>query len=130
MVEPVRRSFARACLETRLALDLTQQQVAQRVGVSRSYVSKLETGMIDPDLSMVERIAEALGLDVQLVTRPPTFPAGAHVRDSVHARCSAYVDRRLRNLGWETAREVEIAHGRSHGWIDLLAFDHRTGTSS
>jgi hypothetical protein len=26
------------------------------------------------------------------------------------------------------AREVEIVHGRSHGWIDLLAFDRRTGT--
>jgi hypothetical protein len=47
---------------------------------------------------------------------------------SVHARCSAYLDRRLRNQGWETTREVEIVHGRSHGWIDLLAFDRRTGT--
>ena len=26
------------------------------------------------------------------------------------------------------AREVELVHGRSHGWIDLLAFDARTGT--
>jgi hypothetical protein len=25
-------------------------------------------------------------------------------------------------------REVEIHHGRSHGWIDLLAFDPRTDT--
>jgi hypothetical protein len=27
-----------------------------------------------------------------------------------------------------TAREVEIVQGRSHGWIDLLAFNERTGT--
>jgi hypothetical protein len=27
-----------------------------------------------------------------------------------------------------TAREVEVVHARSHGWIDLLAFDPRTGT--
>jgi len=26
------------------------------------------------------------------------------------------------------AREVELVHGRMHGWIDLLAFDARTGT--
>ena len=115
-------------METRIGLDLTQRQVADRVGVSRSYISKLEVGSIDPDLSMVERVAEALGLEVQLVAHRPVFPGGPRVRDTVHARCSAYVDRRLRNLGWETAREVEIVHGRSHGWIDLLAFDRRTST--
>lgn len=128
MVGTLRRTFAAACLETRIALDLTQQQVAERVGVSRSYIAKLERDRIDPDLAMIERIAEALGLELELLARPPVFPAGGHVRDAVHARCSAYVDRRLRSLGWETAREVEIVHGRSHGWIDLLAFDPRTGT--
>jgi hypothetical protein len=45
----------------------------------------------------------------------------------VHARCSGYVDRRLRTGGWQTAREVEIVSGRSHGWIDLLSFDQTTG---
>ena len=44
-------------------------------------------------------------------------------KDHVHARCSLYVDRRLRQAGLVTAREVEIVHGRSHGWIDLLAYD-------
>jgi transcriptional regulator with XRE-family HTH domain len=121
-------TFARACAETRIGLDLTQQQVADRVGVSRSYIAKVELGRSAPDLEMVERIAEALGLELSLVTRGPIFPGGQRVQDAVHARCSAYVDRRLRNLGWETAREVEIVHGRSHGWIDLLAFEPRTGT--
>src|SRR5690349_24665440 len=115
MTGTIRRTFAQVCLETRLGLDLTQQQVADRVGVSRSYIAKLERGRIDPDLSTVERVAEALGLDVQLIARPPIFPGGRHVRDSVHARCSAYVDRRVRTMGFETAREVEIIHGRSHG---------------
>ena len=121
-------AFARACVETRISLDLTQQQVAARVGVSRSYIAKVERGGIDPKLSMVERIAEALGFELELRTARPVFPAGRPIRDSVHARCSAYVDRRLQAAGWVTAREVEIVHGRSHGWIDLLAFDPRTGT--
>lgn len=38
------------------------------------------------------------------------------------------MDRRLRATGLITAREVEVVHARSHGWIDLLAFDHRTST--
>jgi len=48
-------------------------------------------------------------------------------RDLAHARCSAYVHRRLEALGFECRREVEIVEGRSHGWIDLVAFDRRTG---
>jgi transcriptional regulator with XRE-family HTH domain len=124
----LRMTFARACADTRISLDLTQQQIAERVGVSRSYIAKVELGQIDPPLTMVDRIAEALGLDVALDIRQPVFPGGPHVRDAVHARCSAHADRHLRKLGWTTAREVEIVHGRSHGWIDLLAFDPRTHT--
>ncbi len=124
----LRKTFARACFDTRISLDLTQHQIADRVGVSRSYIAKVELGLIDPSLVMVERIAEALGLEISLDIKPPLFPSGARVRDAVHARCSAYVDRRLRALGWSVAREIEIVHGRSHGWIDLLAFDQRTGT--
>jgi transcriptional regulator with XRE-family HTH domain len=124
----LRMTFARGCVDARISLDLTQQQIAARVGVSRSYIAKVELGQTDPPLTMVDRIAEALGLDVSLDIRQPVFHGGPRVRDSVHARCSAYVDRHLRALGWATAREVEIVHGRSHGWIDLLAFDQRTRT--
>ncbi len=124
----LRATFAQAAFDARLALDLTQQQVAHRVGVSRSYIAKVELGLLAPSLGMIERIGDALGLEIQLVIRAQVFPAGTRVNDAVHARCSAYVDRRLRALGWETAREVEIVHGRSHGWIDLMAFDRRTGT--
>jgi transcriptional regulator with XRE-family HTH domain len=121
-------TFGRACLETRLGLDVSREELAGRVGVTPSYIGRVERGLANPSLTLVERIAEALGLDMQLVFREPIFPAGPRVRDAVHARCSAYVDRHLRALGWATAREVEIVHGRSHGWIDLLAFDQRTRT--
>jgi transcriptional regulator with XRE-family HTH domain len=125
---PIRTTFGRACLETRLGLDVSRDELAGRVGVTPSYIGRVERGLANPSLTLVERIAEALGLDMQLVFRGPIFPAGPCVRDSVHARCSAYVDRHLRALDWATAREVEIVHGRSHGWIDLLAFDQRTRT--
>lgn len=124
----IRVGFGRACRETRLSLDISREALAGRVGVTGRYIALIERGEANPSLRLVEAIADALGLDLQLSIRPPVFPAGPHLLDAVHARCSAYVDRRLRGLGWVTAREVEIVHGRSHGWIDLLAFDHRTGT--
>jgi transcriptional regulator with XRE-family HTH domain len=127
-IRPIRIAFAKACLATRLDLDISRQELADRVGVTASYIGQIERGWANPSVALIEAIAEALGLVLQLYIRPPVFPGGPHVRDAVHARCSAYVDRHLRALGWVTAREVEIVQGRSHGWIDLLAFDARTGT--
>jgi transcriptional regulator with XRE-family HTH domain len=123
----LRKSFGEACLATRVGLDVTRVELGRTVGVTPSYIGRIERGEANPPLSLVEAIASALGLELMLSFRGPIFPAGQRLKDAVHARCSAYVDRRLRGEGWLTAREVEIVHGRSHGWIDLLAFDPQTG---
>jgi len=39
----------------------------------------------------------------------------------------AHVQRRLEAAGWLVQREVEVVHARSHGWIDVLAFQPATG---
>ncbi len=106
---------------------MSQQLLADQVGLSRGYVAAIECGTANPTLEVVDRISLALGLEAQLVLRAPIL-LEARQRDLVHARCSGYVDRRLRSLGWRTAREVEVVHGRSHGWIDCLAFDPMRGT--
>lgn len=125
---PIRTTFACLCRDTRTRLRLTQRQLADPVGVSRGYIANIERGRANPSLEVVERIAAALGLEIELVARSPVVIGGGRQRDLVHARCSGHVDRRLRTAGWLIAREVEVAQGRSHGWIDLLAFDPRTGT--
>lgn len=127
-METLRLSFGRACLAARLSLDVSRDAIAARVGISARYVAMIEAGTANPTLRLVESLSAALGIEVGLDIRPPIFPGGVRVRDSVHARCSAYVDRRLQIAGWMTRREVEIVSGRSHGWIDLLAFDPATGT--
>ena len=124
----LRRTFARVCRETRLRLGLSQERLATAVGVSRGHIARIELGRANPSLDLVARIASALGLEIDLVARTPVIIGARSQRDAVHARCSGYADRRLRELGWLTAREVEIVHARSHGWIDLLAFDPTSGT--
>jgi transcriptional regulator with XRE-family HTH domain len=121
-------TFAELCRNTRLRLGRTQRELGDAVGVTHGYIAKIELGRADPSLDLVERIADALDLEIELVARPPVIIGESRQRDLVHARCSGHVDRRLRTAGWLTAREVEIIHGRSHGWIDVLAFDPRTGT--
>jgi len=89
-------------------------------------IAEIETGRGNPSLDAVTRIGDALGLELDLSGRPP-ISLGAKPRDAVHARCSGYVDRRLRSAGWQTRREIAVSAGRIHGWIDLLAFDPRSG---
>lgn len=45
----------------------TQAEFAQRVGLSTPYVSEIERGIADPQLSTVERIAGELGLSLSLI---------------------------------------------------------------
>ena len=125
---PPRMTLAKACREGRLALGLSQEQLARKVGVARSYIAAIEVGRANPTLDVVVRIVTALGFELDLGLRPPVIVGDRRQRDLVHARCSGHVDRRLRAAGFETAREVPIVDGRWRGWIDLLAFDPRTGT--
>ena len=47
----------------RLAENLTQTQMAERIGTSQSYYSQLESGARKPGIGMVGKIARALGVD-------------------------------------------------------------------
>jgi transcriptional regulator with XRE-family HTH domain len=104
----------------------SQQAPAAAAGVSRSLVAEIEAGRANPSLEVVSRLGDALGLELEILGRQPVV-IGTRVRDAVHARCSGYTDRRLRTAVWQTAREVEVTGAGAHGWIDVLAFDPRTG---
>lgn len=45
---------------------LTQSELAERLGVNKSYVSRVENGITSPSVAMFYRIANALGLRVEL----------------------------------------------------------------
>ncbi len=122
--EPIRVTFGRACLDIRLRLGLSLEQVAPAAGITPSYLARIERGFANPTVDTVQRVSDALGLQLFLDVRPPVFLGSPPpMRDFVHARCSAYVDRRLRAEGWSTVREVAVVDGRYRGWIDMLAFD-------
>jgi transcriptional regulator with XRE-family HTH domain len=109
-------------------LRLSQREIAVAAGLSRAHVATIERARANPSLDVIERVSRALGLELELMIHPPAIVGEPRQRDLVHARCSGYVDRRLRAAGWLTDRETEILDGRSHGWIDLIAFEPRSGT--
>lgn len=125
--ELIRVTFGRACLDVRVRLGLSLEEVAPAAGITASYLARIERGFANPTVDTVQRVSDALGIQLFLDVRPPVFLGSRPMRDVVHARCSAYVDRRLRADGWSTAREVTLVDGRYRGWIDLLAFDPTTG---
>lgn len=43
---------------------LTQTELARRAGISRGYLSRLEIARQDPTLSVLEKLAKALGVKV------------------------------------------------------------------
>lgn len=46
--------------EARRKKGLTQEQLAKKIGVNRSVISKYESGMIEPSVTQIEKIADAL----------------------------------------------------------------------
>jgi len=46
--------------EIRERKGMTQEALAEKVGVSRAYLSRLEMGRHDPPLSLLRRLAKAL----------------------------------------------------------------------
>lgn len=57
---------AQILFDARKNAGLTQQELADRIGVDKGYVSRIERGLITPSVSTIYRIAAAMGLTVEL----------------------------------------------------------------
>jgi len=56
------RQFGRRLKALREARDMSQAVLAERAGLTREYVNKLEAGKYDPTLGTMGRLAKALGV--------------------------------------------------------------------
>ncbi|WP_300904192.1 helix-turn-helix transcriptional regulator [uncultured Alistipes sp.] len=52
--------------ERRKELKMSQTALAEKIGTKQSYIARIEKGEVDIQLSSLLRIANALGLNVQL----------------------------------------------------------------
>lgn len=72
-------NFAITLAEARRRLNLTQQQLAAKLGVSQSYVAKLEGGEANPTLERIGSLLAVVGLSLitdttALSPYPDTLP--------------------------------------------------------
>ena len=54
--------IARIVIQHRMALGLTQQELAERMGTSHSAISRIESGQHKTSVETLRRLADALGL--------------------------------------------------------------------
>ena len=105
-------SFGRVTRERRRQLDLTQEEVAQRIQTSVPYIGHLEAGKRHPSRQVVVKLADALGLDVRdlfLLANPKVGSLISEQQDSGGTSAwNAFVkDRKLRKIHNITNQEME-----------------------
>ena len=53
--------------EARKHEKITQSQLAEKIGTNKTYISRIENGLIEPGVGTFFRIIDALGLKVEIV---------------------------------------------------------------
>lgn len=67
--EPILRAAAAEIKARRGQLNISQEELAHRAGVHRSFVARLEVAETQPSLAVLFRLAAALDIDVGEMTK-------------------------------------------------------------
>lgn len=61
----IQKQFGKKVQQFRLQRDYTQEELAEKVGVDRSYMGFIERGERNPTLDKIEKIARALNISIK-----------------------------------------------------------------
>ncbi|OGD87134.1 hypothetical protein A3I53_03440 [Candidatus Curtissbacteria bacterium RIFCSPLOWO2_02_FULL_40_13b] len=63
-------AIARSIIEARIKNNISQEELARKMGTGQAVISRLEGANASPSLSLIKRLANALGLKVELRFTP------------------------------------------------------------
>jgi len=63
-------AIARAIIDARVKGNISQEELARKMGTGQAVISRLEGANASPSLSLIKRLANALGLKVELRFTP------------------------------------------------------------
>jgi transcriptional regulator with XRE-family HTH domain len=110
-------------LASRLDQGISQQRLADAIGIDRSYLGRLEAGAASASLDILERVAAGLGGDLGLRFFAGT---GSGLRDRYQASIlEALLE--VRGSAWLAALEVGV-HRPARGVIDAVLAKPTDGT--
>lgn len=64
--EVVRKSIVEQYVRYRKVKNFTQKELAKKMGIKRPNISRFESGQCNPTLDMLVRMADCMGLDVEI----------------------------------------------------------------
>lgn len=74
------RALALRIKELRALQGLTQEDAADRIGIFRTYMSRIESGQANPTLTLLHQIASAFGISLQELFEPAQSEPPRRVR--------------------------------------------------
>lgn len=67
----IRERFGKRLRKLRRSVDITQEELADKVGVSPTFIGQLERGANSPSFDTIQKIAEVLQVDISELFLPP-----------------------------------------------------------
>jgi Helix-turn-helix. len=111
----VRRSVGTQIVTLRDDAHVSQRRLAREAEVDQGHLSRIERGLAEPSLAVLESLAGVLGATVSVRLFPTTGP---RIRDHVQARIVESLIQAL-HPSWKRLVEVSV-HRPVRGTIDLV----------
>lgn len=66
----------RAMIEARISQNLTQKELSERTGIAQTEISRLENGTRNPSIKLLQRLADGMGMVLNVTFTPKDTVAG------------------------------------------------------
>ncbi len=88
----------------RVALRMTQAELAQRAQVTQPHLAAIESGKVDPQIRTLRRIFDALWCDITIMPRPK-----ADIKEVLRNQARLIARKRLKRVVGTMAMEGQVA---------------------
>jgi len=60
----------RALIDARVSQNMTQKELAEKTGIAQTEISRLENGSRNPSIKLLQRLADGMGMDLNISFTP------------------------------------------------------------